>query len=128
MHTIAEVRGGRIRRRRHSEAFKIKVIAACRRPGVSIASVALLHGLNANLLRRWIHEREKDAAKPELPALESPTVSDSTPSFVPLALSKPPAKTGEIQVDLWRNDLKVSVTWPASASAECAAWLRELMR
>jgi hypothetical protein len=60
--------------------------------------------------------------------LESIAVSDSTPSFVPLALSKPTASTSGIQVDLWRNDLKVSMTWPVSSSAECAAWLRELLR
>lgn len=128
MHTIAEVGEGRIRRRKHSETFKVKVVAACRRRGVSIASVALAHGLNANLLRRWIHEREGTAAQPQRAALEGPKVTDSTPSFVPLTLSKSPTRTGDIQVDLWRNDLKVSVTWPASASAECAAWLRELMR
>lgn len=129
MHTIAEV--GRSRRRRHSDEFKAEVIAACRQPGVSIASVALAHGLNANLLRRWIHEREGDVATPRLPALESPTLSESTPSFVPLALSKPATRAGDIHVDLWRHELKVSVTWPAAASAECAAALRalrELMR
>ena len=128
MHTIAEVGAGRIRRRRHSDAFKDKVVTACRRPGVSIAAVALAHGLNANLLRRWVHEREGVAAKPRLPALAGPPVSESTQSFVPLTLSKPSPRTGDIEVELWRNDLKVSVTWPASASAECAAWLRELMR
>lgn len=128
MHTIVSVGAGRIRRRRHSEEFKAKVVSACCQPGVSIASVAMTHGLNANLLRRWIHEREGDATKPRLPALEGPTISESTPSFVPLALSKPAARAGDIHVDLWRNELKVSVTWPASASAECAAWLRELMR
>lgn len=119
---------GRSRRRRHSDEFKAKVIAACRHPGVSIASVALAHGLNANLLRRWIHEREVDAATPRVPALAGPTRSESTPSFAPLALSRPVARSGDIHVDLWRHELKVSVTWPASASAECAAWLRELMR
>jgi transposase len=128
VHTIAEVGDVRIRRRRHSDEFKEKVVAACRRPGVSIAAVALAHGLNANLLRRWVHEREGVAAKPRLPALQGPRVSDSPPSFVPLALTKPSVRTGDIQVELWRNELKVSVTWPASASAECAAWLRELMR
>lgn len=126
MHTIAEV--GRSRRRRHSDEFKSKVIVACRQPGVSIASVALAHGLNANLLRRWIREREGDAATPQVHALAGPTLSESTPSFVPLALSKPPTKAGDIHVDLWRDELKVSVTWPAAASAECAVWLRELMR
>lgn len=127
VHTIAEVGDVRIRRR-HSDGFKDKVVAACRRPGVSIAAVALAHGLNANLLRRWVHEREGVAAKSRFPALPGPPVSDSTPSFVPVALSKPSPRAGDIQVELWRNDLKVSVTWPASSSAECAAWLRELMR
>jgi hypothetical protein len=104
------------------------VVAACQGPGVSIAAVALAHGLNANLLRRWVHEREGAAAKSRLPALEGKPGADSTPSFVPLTLSKPSTRPGDIQVELWRNDLKVSVTWPASASTECAAWLRELMR
>ncbi|MGQ0529336.1 MAG: transposase [Panacagrimonas sp.] len=67
----------------HSEAFKVKVVAACRRPGVLIASVALSHGLNANLLRRWIHEREGEPAKPQFPALAGSV--DAWPSFVPLA-------------------------------------------
>ena len=129
MHTIAEVGDGHVRRRRrHSAGFKDQVVAACRHPGVSIAAVALAHGLNANLLRRWIHEREGVATKSRLPTRERPPVSESTPSFVPLALSKPLPRTGEIQVELWRHDLKVSVTWPVSASTECAAWLRELMR
>lgn len=44
----------RRRRRRHSEAFKAEAVAACLRPGVSIAAVALSRGLNANLLRRWL--------------------------------------------------------------------------
>jgi len=126
VHTIAEV--GPRRRRRHSDEFKARVVAACRQPGVSIASVALAHELNANLLRRWIHERLGDAATQGLPALEGPMRLESTPRFVPLALSKPPAKAGDIHVELWRNELKVSVTWPVAASAECAMWLRELMR
>jgi transposase len=127
VHTIAEDGGRRSRRRRHSDEFKAKVVAACRRPGVSIASVALAHGLNANLLRRWIVEREHRSA-PGLPALASPPVSGSPQSFVPLALSKAPTRAGDIHVELWRHELKVSVTWPAASAAECAAWLRELMR
>ena len=39
------------RRRRHSPEFKAKVIAACQQPRVSVASVALEHGLNANMVR-----------------------------------------------------------------------------
>lgn len=39
---------GRRRRRRRSAAFKMTVIEECMRPGVSMAAVALAHGLNAN--------------------------------------------------------------------------------
>ena len=35
MDTLPEVVRGRRRRRRHSEEFKARVVAQCRRPGVS---------------------------------------------------------------------------------------------
>ena len=40
-------------RRRHSAQLKAKVLAACAEPGASISGVALAHGLNANLVRKW---------------------------------------------------------------------------
>ena len=40
-------------RRRHSAEFKTRVLAACDEPGASISGVALAHGLNANLVRKW---------------------------------------------------------------------------
>ena len=40
------------RRRTHSGEFKARVVEACRQPGISMASVALANGINANLLRR----------------------------------------------------------------------------
>ena len=33
---------------------KRELVAACLRPGVSVARLALDHGINANLLRKWI--------------------------------------------------------------------------
>lgn len=33
---------------------KRRLVEACLRPGVSVAHMALIHGLNANLLRKWI--------------------------------------------------------------------------
>jgi transposase len=50
------VKGDRRRRRRHTDEFKANLVAACSRPGVSIASVALANGINANLLRRCIEQ------------------------------------------------------------------------
>ena len=54
MNTSEHGYGDRRRRRQHSAEFKARVVAACRRPGVSIAAVALEHRLHANLLRRWV--------------------------------------------------------------------------
>jgi transposase len=33
---------------------KRELVRRCRQPGVSVAALALAHGLNANLLRKWI--------------------------------------------------------------------------
>ena len=36
--------------------FKAELIAACQQPGASIAATAREHGMNANVLHRWIKE------------------------------------------------------------------------
>jgi transposase len=48
-------------RRRYEPASNQRLVEACLRPGVSVASVALQHGVNANLLRKWIarHQRQQ---------------------------------------------------------------------
>jgi transposase len=43
---------GRQRRRRYPAQFKATVVEQCQRPGVSIAAIALSHGLNANMVRK----------------------------------------------------------------------------
>src|SRR5436305_14222331 len=61
--------------RRHSAEFKARVIELARQPGTSVAAVALANGLNANMLRRWVHEAaaggdgSKTAASSVAPAL-----------------------------------------------------------
>jgi transposase-like protein len=54
---------GRRRRRQHSAEFKVSVIQECIKPGVSMAAVALAHGLNATMVRNWVTESER---KPRL--------------------------------------------------------------
>jgi len=41
--------------RKHSDEFKARVIALALQPHASMASVALANGINANMLRRWVH-------------------------------------------------------------------------
>jgi transposase-like protein len=41
-------------RRRYDKQAKAELVQICLKPGVSVARVALEHGVNANLLRKWI--------------------------------------------------------------------------
>ena len=48
------IREGVNGRRTYSVAAKRALVELCKGPGVSVAGTALAHGINANLLRRWI--------------------------------------------------------------------------
>ena len=109
---------------------------ACRQPGVSIAAVALANGLNANMVRKWVIDAEAKPAQvpasdPVGPALtdDKPTPS-APPSFLPLALRTPavPMPADEIRIELQRGATAIKVAWPSAAAADCAVWLRELLR
>lgn len=120
---------GRRRRRRHSAEFKATVIQECLKPGVSIAAVALAHGLNANMLRKWVIDAEHKVAPPVTAAAkpQSGTPPMPPPTFVPLALPAP-VVDGEIRVELHRAGTTVKVVWPASAARDCAVWLSDWLR
>ena len=128
MNTSDE-QSGRRRRRQHSAQFKAKVVAACRKPGVSIAAVALANGLNANLLRRWV-VTEEQGTKPIDAVMASPAPSTvESRAFIPIQVQRPAVSTSpEITVELRRGAMVVKVGWPLAAAGDCAAWLRELLR
>lgn len=50
--------------------------------------------------------------------------------FVPVSLPPPvpPAQAPDIRIELRRGSTTVTMTWPASAASDCAAWMRELLR
>lgn len=116
--------GGRRRRRKHEPEFKARVVAACEQPGVSIASVALSNGLNANLVRRWLIGPGK---APEISSQGDVRLSDA-PGFVALQLAPPEARLADIRIEVQRGPTKISVVWPTAVAADCATWLRELLK
>ncbi|MFG9259764.1 transposase [Pseudomonas aeruginosa] len=133
MDTTVALSEGRRRRRIHSAEFKAHIVAACCQPGVSSASVAMANGINANLVRRWVKEAEVGAQmEPGTAASKPKTASPPTtptPKFLPLPIPTPAsAVAADIRVELQRGATSVTVTWPASAASECAAWMRELLR
>src|SRR3989344_1909428 len=61
-------------RRRYDAELKQQILIQCDEPGASVASIALSHGINANVVHKW--RREGCRA---LPALQAP-------AFVPVPL------------------------------------------
>ena len=137
----------RSQRRLHSASFKAQVLAECQQPGASVAAVALAHGLNVNLLRKWLVGR--GIKRTGLAALRTVTpklagVDDTSASslqFIPVEITPAPvAATStaaaqeqvelpvaqEIHVELTRGATQLCVRWPSAQAAACAAWLREL--
>jgi len=79
--------------------------------------VALAHGINANVVHKW---RRQAGISSEVAA---------APTFVPVSLPSPaPTAAADIRIELRRGATTVVVMWPAGAAAECAAWLRELLK
>ena len=124
---------GRRRRRLHSDQFKANAVASCMHPGMSMAAVAMVNGVNANLLRRWVRAAEMrpgaglpDALPDALPAPDR-QLAQAPAAFIPIQV---PAKTAvaDIRIELRRGATSISVAWPADTATECAAWMRELLR
>ena len=63
LEVVGVLRNGR---RRYDLASKRRLVEACLQPDVSLAGLALQHGVNANLLRKWVtgqqHRQRNGAA------------------------------------------------------------------
>ena len=105
----------RVPRRRHGAELKAQILGECAQPGASVASIAMSHGINANVVHKW--RRQANAG------------SVPVASFIPVALPMPAvAPQQDIRVELRRGATTMTITWPSAAAAECAAWMRELLR
>lgn len=123
------------KRREYSKQMKALVLQQCSQEGASVAGVALSHGLNPNMVHRWIREERQhnlgDAGQV------------TSPQFIPLQLpaaavieAEPPqacppgtAQTGAaIRIEVRRGSASVSIHWPMDSASSCAAWLRDWLR
>ena len=104
-------------RRRHSAELKQQILTECARPGASVASVALSHGINANVVHKWRR------------MVHVPSLDLQVPNFVPVALPAPScAPAPDIRIELRRGATSISLTWPVAAAEHCAAWMCELLK
>ena len=58
---------GRDGRRRYDAASRDQLVAACLQPGVSVSRLAREHGVNANLVHKWIKKAKKERSLPSAP-------------------------------------------------------------
>ena len=91
----------------------------------------MANGLNANMVRRWVVAEERAQQGKPIPAtsvaVAAATVEQRT--FIPLELERPrTAMAHSITIELSRGATMVKVDWPLSAVADCAGWLRTLLR
>ena len=125
MYTNTQLSKSASGRRSYSPEFKAQVVATCRIPGMSVASVARQHGINHNILHRWLRELA--------PVSLNDCVS-SPPAFIELPMpqikaeSTPAASSGNVQVEFRRGDLVIKVSWPVPSAPECSRLLAELLR
>jgi transposase len=109
-------------RRYHPPELKRQVMLACQQPGASVAGVALAHGLNANLVRRWLR------CAPGVTGVVA-VVGPPSGAFVEVPVPRASSPAADpIRLELRRGASTVIVQWPACAAAECGAWLREWLR
>ena len=127
----------RPRRREYSVEFKTSVLEQSRRPGASLAGVALAHGINPNMVHRWIREERQRLELAELQRGAAAFLPVQFPQ-VPVTQSIPvprvvppidPSEVGQgIRIEIQRAGGKVTVTWPVQSASECGAWLRDWLR
>jgi transposase-like protein len=117
-------------RRTYTPQFKSELLTACKQPGASIAALALQHGMNANVLHRWLKDHRQGTL----------LLGDgaSAPAFIPIDLAasrpvsgseaEPSASPPHIRIELQHHAIKVTLHWPVDAAGECAQMLRALLR
>lgn len=93
--------------------FKTQVVQECLQPGASVASVALSHGINANVVRKW------------LPLYRDHQLTD-LPAFLPVKLEPYIPNEKSVSIELPCGQGTMTVKWPASDPDGCARFVRGL--
>lgn len=97
------IRTNRTGRRTYTAEFKRAVVTQCIESGMSLASVAMAHRINANLARRWVvaHRRgQPKATSKEAVALLPVTIEAKGGAEVETDQRTPPS-TGTIELEVY---------------------------
>lgn len=87
MYAMKQIKqAGRRPWRKHSPDFKAELVLSYQQTCVSMAAIAMAHGINPNLLRRWITEHER-LGHHEAPFSSTPR-RDVVAQLIPLLLAR----------------------------------------
>jgi transposase len=93
---------------------KERLIDACLEPGVSVAGLALAHGINANQLRKWVKLRQDREATETAAVMPSCAPS----AFVPVVEAAPMARLPAPSARLPAARVRVTATLPNGVRLE----------
>jgi transposase len=116
-------------RRTHSAQFKAQVLAACRQPGASVSAVALTHGLNVNVVRKWLAGRGMKRCTAGALRQHSLAPAPQPMQFVAVDVAAPAlgcAPSPDIRLDLDLGALQLKLLCARAAAATVAALLHSL--
>ncbi|WP_420916400.1 transposase [Pseudomonas fragi] len=82
-------------------------------PGANLSSVAISHGINANVIRKWL-SLYRDHSPAALPA------------FVPLGATPKRQTEALAIIELLLGEQSITVKWPTSDPDGCARFVRGL--
>ncbi|MFJ4131460.1 IS66-like element accessory protein TnpA [Pseudomonas cyclaminis] len=97
----------------YPKPFKAQVVQECLKPGASVSSVAIRHGINANVIRKW------------LPIYRDKPVAPLS-AFVPLQPMPKRHADEAVVIALPLGDKSITVKWPITDPDGCARFIRSL--
>lgn len=125
-HTMADQdTPSRRRKRDHSPELKRELVRQCLLPGASVSSIAMVHGINANLVFKWRREHHAVEASGAEPAQASAPSELAKAARYSLARWKALTRyvdDGRIEIDNSRSSAHCEV-WRSVAATNCS-WAR----
>ena len=97
----------------YPKPFKAQVVQECLQPGASVSRVAIRHGINANVIRKWL-----PLYRDQLPA--------ALPAVVPVRAAPKRSTEASVMIELPLGEQAITVKWPASDPEGCARFVRGL--
>ena len=97
----------------YPKPFKAQVVQECLQPGATVSSVAIRHGINANIIRKWL-----PLYRDQPPA--------ALPAFVPVRAAPKRSTEASVMIELPLGEQAITVKWPASDPEGCARFVRGL--